>query len=146
MLGQYRIISEILIFALGLAIATFVVITFSGLRDSISEISTQDQMNSISNLISTSLIKAMDDGTIIRVRIPDTISGEVYTMTFQRVNDDPCILGDCILKLSTVETGITTTQQLFNISQTHIINGNVFSTSRYIEIRTVGNQITVRRA
>ena len=144
--GQYRIISEILLFAAGLAIASFVVVTLNDLKDSISETSARDQMLSISNLISTSLIKSMSENTTIRLQIPDTISNEVYTVSFESYSGGSCVIGDCILRLTAVESRLTIVQQLFNISQSHIINGNIYSTARYIEINTVGNRISVERS
>ena len=146
MLGQYRIVSEIFIFGIGLVIASFVAVTFDDMRVSISESSARDQMVSVANVISSSLIKAMAGGTTIRLQVPETISGEVYIISFQSSNGDACIISNCMLRLTTVERRITVTQQLFNISQSHIINGNVYSSARYIEISSSGNVITVERA
>ena len=144
--GQYRIVSEILLFAAGLAIASFVAITFNDLRDSISEITKRDQMISISNLISASLIKSIAENTTTRLRIPDLISDEVYIISFESSAGGACTIGNCLLRLRTVVSGITVTQQLFNISQSHIINGNVYSSARYIEIVSNGTVIRVDRS
>ena len=57
--GQYRIVSEILLFAIGLAIASFVVVVFTNLQESITQTSAKDQMLSVSNLISASIIKSI---------------------------------------------------------------------------------------
>ncbi len=146
--GQYRIVSEILLFAIGLAVASFVIVVFGNLQDTVSLISAQDQMMSVSNAITASVIKSMDYNTTIRLRIPDTISGEPYVISFESVPGSPCTPGNCVLRLRTVTSGITTTQQLFNISQSHIITGNVYSTARYIEIisNSSSARITVDRA
>ncbi len=146
MLGQYRIASEILLFAAGLAIASFVAVTFDDLRDSIAETTTRDQMLTVSNLISASLIKSMAENTTIRLQVPETISNEVYTISFERIAGSSCVIGDCVLRIRTVDSRATVTQQLFNISQSHIINGNVYSGARYIEISSAGNRITMSRA
>ncbi len=145
MLGQYRIISEILIFAIGIAIAAFVAITFNDLKDFISETATKDQMLSISNLISGSLIKSISGNTTVRLEIPETISNEVYIISFESASSSQCIIGDCVLRLTTVDTGNTLTHQLFNIGQSHIINGRVYSTAKYIQIISNGNIISVDR-
>jgi len=144
--GQYRIVSEMFLFAVGLSIAIFVTITFNDLRDSISETATRDQLISISNLISASLIKSMTENTTIRLQIPDTISDEVYIISFETTAGDTCTIGDCILRITTIDSKVTITQQLFNISQSHIINGNIYSSAKYIEIISHGNRITVDRA
>ncbi len=146
MLGQYHIASEILLFAAGLAIASFVAVTFDDLRDSIAETTTRDQMLTVSNLISASLIKGIAENTTIRILVPETISNEVYTISFERIVGGECIIGDCVLRLRTVDSKATVTQQIFNISQSHIINGNVYSGARYIEISSAGNRITISRA
>ena len=145
MLGQYRIVSEILLFAVGLAIASFVAVTFDDLQVSLANTAARDQMASVSNLISTSVIKSMTENATIRLQIPERVSNEVYTISFERAAGGACSIGNCVLRLRTLESGIATTQELFNISQSHIITGSVYSSARYVEIRSNRSTITIER-
>ena len=145
--GQYRIVSEILLFAIGLTIASFVVVVFTDLQESISQTAAKDQLLSVSNLISSALIKSAEENTTITMRVPDTISNEAYIISIESNAGGPCIIGrSCVITLTTVDTGIKVTQQLFNISQSHSIIGNIYSTARYINITSSGTKITVDRA
>ncbi len=136
--GQYRIVSEIMLFAAGVAIASFVIVSFSGAKDVIGKNAVSDQLVSVSDLIATSIIKASQGNSVVRIRVPATISGEAYRISVidKEQNTGTCAKGnDCFLNLSLSSSSYA--RQVFNISQNYIIKGDVASTAAFIEIVAV---------
>ena len=146
MKGQYTIFSEVMLFAAGVAIASFVIISFSSVKETISKNSVNDQLASVSNLIVTSLVKVSQEKSVLRIKIPDAISGKGYRIKFVKDSQgNPCEKGkDCFLNLSI--NGDSYTKQAFNISQNYKIVGNIPSTAAYIEIVSVNDQIRIERS
>lgn len=135
MKGQYKIVSEIMLFAAGVAIASFVIISFSGVKDVITRNAMNDQLASVSDLIATAIIKASQSNSVVRIEVPATISGEAYRISVidKNRNTGVCTKGnDCFLNLS-LGSG-SEAKQVFNISQNYNIKGDVASTAAFIEI------------
>ncbi|MFH0832567.1 MAG: hypothetical protein V1900_02520 [Candidatus Aenigmatarchaeota archaeon] len=145
MKAQYRILEEILIFSLGIAIVSFVMINFQHLHDSMSGVAIESQLTSVSNMLTAAIIKSsLSNNSVIRMSIPETISDNEYQIKIADSGGRTCNVGDeCLLKLSCTDTIIS--QRLFNISQTHNIIGNVVSGSRYIRIVSNSTDIVVER-
>ena len=144
MKGQYKLFSELMLFAAGVAIASFVIIGFTFVKDTISKGSVSDQLVSVSNLIATSLIKVSQDNSVVRIKIPDTISGKGYRIKAVGGTGTPCEKGkDCFLNLTI--NGDSYARQVFNISQNYKIIGDIPSTISYIEIISVDDEIRIQR-
>jgi len=136
MKGQHRIVSEVMIFAIGVAITSFVVFSFQNISDSVSRISIKDQLTSVSNLIRSGIIKAAGTDSIIRLRIPKDVSGTIYKISLE--DDD--------ITISTIKEPVSVSKQIFNIGHPYIIRGEVFSSAEYIDIISSGSNIIIKRS
>ncbi|MBI2076700.1 MAG: hypothetical protein HYT72_05635 [Candidatus Aenigmarchaeota archaeon] len=144
MKGQYRLVSEVLLFAAGVAMASFVIVSFTSVKDAISKGSVSDQLVSVSNLITTSLVKVSQNNAVLRIKIPGAISGKGYRIRAVDGNGNPCEKGkDCFLNLSI--DGESYARQVFNISQNYKITGDIPSTVTYIEIVSANDEIRIQR-
>jgi hypothetical protein len=137
MKGQYRIVSEIMLFAIGVVIASFVILNYQNLQGILTELTLKDNLLSVSDTLSAGILKAAESNSIVRIRIPYEISGKMYTIS---------VKNDTIILASFENPAINVTQQLFNISQSHNItlSGNILlSSSRYLQIRTLDDKIVI---
>jgi len=139
MKGQYRVVREIILFAIGVAITSFVVISFQNVESNTKELATHDQLAEISTIVSSGIIKAIESGhnASIIVKIPEEVSDEVYRI---RVQDDTLILS--IFD----NPQINVTQKLFNMTYAYFITGDVVSTSKYIRIEFNPPNVVLKRA
>lgn len=134
MLGQYRILSEVLIFAVGMAIASYVTLSYSNVRDFIGTVSTEDKLQNIAYKIINALVKASSDNSYLVIEIPEKVSEKDYRIRAIKGDRSSCLKGqDCFLNLSTNDISIS--RQLFNISQNYIIKGDV-TMARFLTIRS----------
>jgi len=138
MKGQYRVVTEVLLFAIGVAITSYVVLSFSNVHDVTTDLSLRDNMNGVANLVANAMVKSsINENSTIRISIPDQISRYVYIIT---------VSGDEIIVSSIDKPDIFVTKQLFNMSQNYIISGETVSSAKFIEIRLVDNEIRLRRS
>lgn len=145
MKAQYRIVAEILLFAMGIAILSFVVVNFQHIQNFSSDVSTRDQMRTVSNLVLSAIIKSsLSNNSLITVEIPTEIFDNIYAVSVFDKNRNRCDVGDeCFLEVSNQYTNVS--QQLFNISQTHNIIGSVVSSIGSIKISSNATHIVVGR-
>ncbi|MEM7819574.1 MAG: hypothetical protein QXD48_01975 [Candidatus Aenigmatarchaeota archaeon] len=137
MKGQYRIITEIMLFAIGLSITSYIVISFGNVQEVMMNITMKDNMNDIANLILNGLIKSsMNINSTIKLSIPEKISNEEYKISIK--NDE--------IRISSLKTGVYIVRQLFNISQSYSINTEVVSMAKFIEIVNENNEIKIKRS
>lgn len=142
--GQYRILSEVLLFALGMAIASYVTLSFSSVRDFVGSESTRDKMESVATNIMNSVVKTTQANSVLIIEIPQRISEREYRIKVS-ASDGECTIGkDCFLNLSA--DGISVSKQLFNISQNYNIKGDVRSTARFLSISSKPGEIVIGRA
>ena len=140
MKGQYRVLTEVMIFGIGIAITSFIIVSFQTVQENVSELSLKDNLMSVSNLIATSIVKVAESGTAsINLKIPDSIAKETYLISV----DNDMVFLQLIRK-----PNINASQQLFNITKNHniIVRGNVLdSSSGYLRISSDdGVNINVR--
>jgi hypothetical protein len=144
MLGQYRILSEILLFAAGMAITSYVVISFSNVRDFIVSVSIEDKLENTANNIANAVLKASLEKSFLTVEIPEKASEEAYTVMVVDETRGSCDKGDdCFLNLNAGD--ISVSKRLFNISQDYDIKGDVHSTARFITIYSSDDSIILGR-
>ena len=136
MKGQQRVVNEVMIFAVGIAITTFIIFSFQNISDGISRISVEDQLISVSNLISSGIVKAAGTDSIIRLRIPKDVSGMIYKISLRDDN----------ITVATIEKPVSLSKEIFNIANPYIIRGEVFSSAEYIDIISSGSDITIKRS
>ena len=136
MKGQQRIVSEVLIFAIGIGIASFVALSFQTLTDSLSRTSVEDHLTSIANVVRSGMIKAAGTDSIIRLRIPRDVSDMIYKVSVQ----------DDTITIRTMEKGFFVSEKIFNIDHPYIISGEVFSSAEYININSRGSNIILNKS
>lgn len=142
MKGQNKIVNEILLFALGISITAAIIINFQIVHNSANDTTIYSNFNNVANTVINGITQVLngDEGKVV-VRIPDKISSEVYRI---KISSDSLIIS------SIDNPSINITKDLFNISSSHIIYGDVISSARYVEIvsETTGltKFINVKRA
>ncbi len=133
MLGQYRILGEILIFAAGLTITSYILLSFSDVRDFIGSASTGDKLENIASNIINGVVKASTENSFLVMEVPEKVSEKEYTIKIADGSGGECNKGDdCFLNMSAGDISIA--RQLFNISQNYNIKGDVQSTARFLTI------------
>ena len=144
--GQYRIVSEILLFLIGILITSFIIINFGNVEDSVKKISVRDQLESVGNSVATAIVKVANaDNATIRLSIPDMVSKNIYRISLRSTNGGEMIL-------STLDGNTSVKRQIFNIdydntgSNNHVINdSDVVSSAEFIEI-VKNEKITILRS
>ena len=144
--GQYRIVSEILLFLVGMLITTFVIINFGSVENSVKKISLNDQLESVGDTVATAIAKvASFDNATIRLSIPDKVSNNVYRITITNANGGE-------MTLTTLDGTTSIKRQIFNIdydntnSNNHVINNSeVVSSAEFIKI-VKNEKITIVRS
>lgn len=137
MKGQHAILSEIMLFAVGAVMTSFILLNYQNVHENMSALTVKDGMLYVNDLLSTGIIKSAESHAIVRIRIPDEISGHIYTISAS---------GNNIVLSSFENPWINVTRQLFNISQSHniTIKGNILlSSSEYLQIRPFGSNISI---
>jgi len=126
MKGQNQIINEVLLFAIGMSIAAAVIINFQTVQRTSSETTIYSNFENVANTVINGITEVVkgERGKVV-VAIPDTIASIQYKI---KVSSDYLIIS------SINDPKINITKRLFNISSSHIIQGEVPSAARYIEI------------
>jgi hypothetical protein len=136
--GQYRVINEIIIFTIGIAITSYTAFSFYNIQQSVFNTTKTSQLGQITDLVALSIVKAAEtnSNSIVGLHIPKTISGSVYAI---KAN------GNALTVYYIKNPGINVTRQIFNINKTHSIIGEIVSSSEYIEIQNIENEIKIKR-
>jgi len=122
MKGQYQIINEILIFAVGIVLVGVFLLTFQSLQNSVGDLSTKDQLETVSNYIASGIVKAYSIGNSeLRLEIPEKIGNDIYRIY---ANEN----------LTLFASGYNYTKELFNIGKNYNITGGTLSSAKYIKI------------
>lgn len=138
MKGQYKIVVEIMLFAIGLSITSYVILSFGNVQKSVENVTTIDNMNVVGDVIINGIIKASQTGnSTVKLTIPAQISSSNYRVTIE--NDE--------LTISSIQNpSIFIKRQIFNISQIYSIsNRSIASAAKFIEIKSDGNNIWIKR-
>ncbi len=139
MKGQYQVIFEIMLFAIGVSIASFVLVNFQNLKEKTDEISIKDQMNTILNSVINGIVKAsVADNSIVKVTTPQTISGRSYKIFIE--NNQYITIEDL------TDSSIQSTRKILNLNKPgDRIKGEVTSASAQALITYDGNEIILTR-
>ena len=135
MKGQYRIISEILLFSIGIMITGYVIINFSNLQGTVRDVSVRDQLSSVADLVASAVAKvANTENSTVELTIPDQISGTFYRISIKDEDGGKVIV-------NTLNNSVTVERQIFNInydntdiSNNVINNSEVVSNAQFIQI------------
>src|SRR3989344_5217762 len=127
MKGQVHIISEILLFMVGIVITSFVIFTFTTIASVSEERSLKDQFGGVADALASAILKSTSSKNVtIRMQIPTKLSGKQYAIIF----DDAIIITDGKTEI---------TKELFNITKSYNIivqdNGRITSSAQYLTIR-----------
>ncbi len=139
MKGQFRIVSEILIFAIGIFLVIFVVQNFQSVQQPISKISLRDQLTGVSDSIATAVVKAYVSGgaASIIIRVPARVSESAYSI---KITDNKLVVQ------SIKNPGIYVTNGLFKIGESYfniIAEDGLTGTVEYIKVSFDGSQIKI---
>ena len=133
--GQYRIISEILLFLVGILITSFVIIDFGNVESSVKKVSLKDQLESVGDTVATAIVKVANvDNATIRLSIPDKVSNNIYKISITSANGGE-------MTLTTLDGTTSVKRQIFNIdydntnSNNHVINNSdIVSSAGFVEV------------
>ena len=146
MKGQYKIVSEILLFSIGIMITGYVIINFSNLQGSVRDVSLRDQLGNVADTVASAVVKAANtENSIVSLAIPDQISGTSYKISLKDA-------GGGKIMVRTLNGSIVIERQIFNINYDNTnINNNVINNSEVLSsaqfIQIVKNEkITIIRA
>ncbi len=139
MKGQYRIVMEIMLFGIGIAITSFVLVSFHDIQKNTDEISVRNQMDTVLNSVLNGIVKSsLTKSSIVRVEIPQTIAGRTYTIFVQNNKN--------LTAMDLKDSSINASREIFNIdAPNNRVSGEVTSSARVVEIAYDGSKITVQR-
>ncbi len=143
MKGQYRIISEVLLFGIGIGIAILVLTTYQSLNKSIGKLTFYDQLEEVSNFVTASVVKVSQtsgDSWLI-LEIPEKLSGREYKI----ILDNKTYSVAYLIVSDYRNSNIQVQKQLFNMTNDNIDYGEVLSTARYINISRCSGKIRIKR-
>src|SRR3989304_6105376 len=84
MKGQYQIVSELILFGIGIMVTGYVITNFDNVKQTISGVTLQDQMDGLMDSVSVAILKlySVENGTI-RMAIPPQLSGKQYKIAIK---------------------------------------------------------------
>jgi hypothetical protein len=139
MKGQHTILREVFLFAIGVAITSFIVLSFNNVKYSASELALEDQMLKVADTVAGSIVNIAEtkQNATIRIILPEKLSDEIYRI---KLSDDS------VSVFLFTDPSINITKKIFNITKTYVIAGEVVSTGRFFEIVSENKNIRIRRA
>ncbi len=143
--GQTRIVGEMLLFAVGVMILSYILITFGILQTGINELSVADQLQGVNNYIKTSFMTVANteaDRVNITIELPLKVSGHEYII---EIYNDEVTLDDYYLVTYLItEPSTNTTGQLFNSRNDYIIEETVLrSTNVYYVVKLEDEKLSI---
>lgn len=132
---------EVLFFAIGILLASYMIISFSGVSETVKGASARSQFESVSNSVKSAMAKASElPNGAIRIRVPATISESSYYIRLESETGGNCLSSsNCYLNL-TSSSGEGIREKIFNIvGDIDIISGFATSGSEFVEIRKEGS-------
>lgn len=138
MKGQYRIIMEVMLFGLGILIASFVLVSFQGLQKNSDIVAERNQMEGVLNSVLNGIVKAsLMPNSIVRINIPTTLSGRTYRIFVDNSKN--------LTIMDFKDNTINATREIFNIDVSNRIAGDVVSGAGVVEINYNGASIIMQR-
>jgi len=138
MKGQYRVVMEIMLFGIGVAIASFVLVVFTNMQNVASDLSTRDQFEMILNSVSNSMISASQSAnSTISQQIPPSVSGHTYKLFIQNKSN--------ITALDMQDPSVNVTRNVFKLNESIILEGEVISSAGTIQISFNGTHLRIGR-
>lgn len=132
MKGQYRLINEFMIFAMGIFIVFSVAANMDSSENWVKEVSTKEQMMNIYTIVHEKIIEANQKNAKIYLDLPKTISGESYSIA----------LSSSKITVSTDEYSLS--KDMHDVSSYNNVKGTVYSGGRFI-IFSDSTNLEIRR-
>lgn len=137
MKGQYVILGEMFLFAIGIIVVSYIIMVFGSLNTSISKESTGMQLFHVGNYLKTGIAKLFSTKkSNMRIKIPKNINQKTY---YLYTNDSE----ELVVKI--VGEDISATIDLFDEYDIVMANNRITSASEYVDIKKDGNNITIMR-
>ena len=143
--GQTRVIGEMLLFAIGVMILSYIMIIFGIVQTGVYDLSVTDQLQSTALFVKSTAVKltnAEDAVSSMIIELPLRLSGEEYGIKLQTVGEAPDI--KYLVNVSILADPDTfVTEVLFNTGSDYIIQETVLrSSSIYyvVKLEKKGNE------
>ncbi len=137
--GQHTILREVFLFAIGVAITSFIVLSFNNVQNTSRELAMHDQMLKVATTVAGTVVHLaqIEENATIKIILPEKLSEEIYRIK----------LSDGVVHVSLFgDSAINVTKKIFNIEKTYVITGEVISTGRFFEVISEDKSIRIRRA
>jgi len=137
--GQYTIINEVLLFAIGIGITSLVFLSFHNIETSMEKTATDDQLVTLSNFVINGIVKVVesDENTSLMLKLPKKISERTYKISAENDN---------LVVFDMNDPRVNATQELFNITADKNINiVDITSSAEYIIIKYTDNTVEISR-
>lgn len=139
MKGASRIVSEVLLFAIGIAITLFVIVQFNAVENNIGEQSFYSQLSEVSNSVMNAIKDAGSaESAYIKLEMPPKLSDKDYVITL--VNDPKKLL---VVSMAGDQSR-NFVREIFNIEPGYSVSGSVASGSRFVAVVKSGSDKTIR--
>ena len=129
--GQYRIVSEVMLLGVGIIVTLFIFLSFQDLENRTKDLSLRDQLNSVSNLVSSAIIKAKYENTTMRLDLPSKLSGSSYRIS---ASSD-------FLVVEVIDDPIKNITRFLNMGEYNITGSLV---SEFVEVSSKGKNIELK--
>ena len=139
MKGQHSILREVFLFAIGVAITSFIVLSFNNVKQTTTELALKDQLLKVADTVLGSVVQLAElrENATIRLILPPRLSDEIYRIKLSEDSVSVFLLNN---------PSVNATKKIFNITNTYVISGEVISTGKYFEIIAENKNIRIRRA
>jgi hypothetical protein len=138
MKGQYLLVNEVLLFVLGIFIVYFVATSFETIKIGINQVTTTDHMTALSDLFVLGIVKTFEagDNTSMVFKMPEDLSVQTFRIRAS---------GNQLIVSLYSDDRINLTREIFNISTSKVITGNLISSAQYVMITNNATHIEIRR-
>ncbi len=127
--GQYKIVNELFLFAVGILLTAFVLFSFQDVEKKTEDYASMDKINGISNMVFSGIVKVAGDNSTLKLHIPN--QGGRYRISAR----------NNYLVVSAVDNPAHNVTRFLNMGE-YIIIGDV--AAEYVEISSSGSSITIR--
>ncbi|MAH43521.1 hypothetical protein CL614_07450 [archaeon] len=143
--GQTRIVGEMLLFAVGVMILSYILITFGIVQTGVNELSVVDQLRGVNNYITTTFMTVANTESSranMTIELPLRVSGFDYIIEIY--NDEETLDDYYLVTYLADEPSTNTTEQLFNSRNNYIIEETVLrSTNVHYVVKLEDEKLSI---
>lgn len=113
--GQNRVVGEMLLFAVGIIILSYIIMTFGTAQAGINKLSVNDQLQNVADYIKSAVTEISNKGarSNITIQLPIRVSGEEYIIRLNKIGTSP--EKNALTVLLARDLSVNVTEELFNI-------------------------------